>query len=318
MCGAGAPELLSLAVGDLLQTPPLCPRAQRCADAPPWAPLLGLLRRHSRRSRGEVGGMDSGLGSRGAGWRCPAGKVQRKPAAPPGSACGVFPRSGPGPERSPWLCVAKPLRGEQTPATQLGKTSHPFLCTPSPAEPGPPASAPSPPSPPPLPLPSPGGQRSLRAHPRFPVAPRAPRALPPQLAGVAARSRRRRPCPSCLAIVARVPGGPRPRAAGAGREGVCRRGPEPPAAAAGRAAPPAPRAHRGVGVPGPGRAPRGCVRAEGPRSLRQGRSWAAGVGARGPEVTRRGPRGWNASPRARGVGGERRWARGSRLQAGGW
>lgn len=152
MCGAGAPELLvARSRGPAADTSPLPPGPALCRR-PALGAAVGAAAEAQPAEQGRGGGwgvegrgVDGGLGSRGAGWRCPAGKVQRKTAAPPGSACGVFPRSGPGPERSPWLCVAKPLRGEQTPATQLGKTSHPFLCTPSPAKPGPPASAPSPP-----------------------------------------------------------------------------------------------------------------------------------------------------------------------------
>lgn len=80
----------------------------------------------------------------------------------------------------------------------------------------------------PGPPPSPGRQRSLRAHSRFPVVPRAPSALPPQLAGVAAWRQRRQPCRRCLVIRTRVQGGFRPLAGGprqspgAGREGVHR------------------------------------------------------------------------------------------------
>lgn len=156
---------------------------------------------------------------------------------------------GRGLRTDPGFARPSPCVGRKHLLRNSAKLPTPSRCTPSPAVP-------------PRPPPSPGRRRSLRAHSRFPAVPRAPRALPPQLAGVAARRPRRRPCRSCLVIRTRVPGGFRPLAGGPRQwAGVCwwawgagcRAGPgavragapspgrpEPGGASAGTRAPPAP------------------------------------------------------------------------------
>jgi len=184
--------------------------------------------------------------------RCGKSRGQRE--LPLGSACRAFPQVREGACRQDLVLPSQvpPWRGNTCYATQqnfppLSSALRVRLCR------GPP--------------PSPGRQRSRGAHSRFPAAPRAPGALPPQLAGAAAWRRRRQPCRSCLVIRTRVPGGFRPLAggprqsAGAGGRVCTDRSwagaagadpganqaraqspwrPEPGGAATGRRAPPAP------------------------------------------------------------------------------
>lgn len=110
--------------------------------------------------------------------------------------------SGQGPADRHWLCPAEPLRGEETPATQLGKTSHPFaLHSKSSCAPGA-ASFPRQAAQPPSAFSVPRG--SVRSESPSPAISR----------GCCAERRRRRPCRSCLVIRTRVPGGFRPLAGG--------------------------------------------------------------------------------------------------------
>lgn len=125
MFGVSRLSSWSLVIGDLpagtypLPTGPA--RSRRSA----LGAAVGAVAEARLAKQGRVG---SGLGSCWTGWeqRGNAGKVEGRESYPLGSACGVFLRSRKGPADRTWLCLAKPLRGEETPATQLSKTSHPF------------------------------------------------------------------------------------------------------------------------------------------------------------------------------------------------
>lgn len=125
MFGVSRLSSWSLVIGDLpAGTYPL-PTGPAWSRRPALGAAVGAVVEARLAEQGRVG---SGLGSCWTGWeqRGDAGKVEGKESYPWEVRGFFFLRSGKGPADRTWLCLAKPLRGEETPATQLSKTSHPF------------------------------------------------------------------------------------------------------------------------------------------------------------------------------------------------
>lgn len=125
MFGVSLLSSWSLGIGDIpADTYPL-PTGPARSIRPASGATVGAAAEARPAEQGPVG---SGLGSCWTCWeqRGDAGKIEGKESYSWEVRAGLFLRSGKGPADRTWLCLAKPLRGEGTPATQLSKTSHPF------------------------------------------------------------------------------------------------------------------------------------------------------------------------------------------------